>query len=103
MIIENCGINFFYALEDKNVNFSIRMTSKISRYFFLFKDGNKSLIFENNRNQLKGSEAEIDIETLATFERNSWKDSPIVLCKGLPYNDDDETYQKKYLKNLNLK
>lgn len=76
------------------------MTSKISRYIYLFKDGSKSLIFESNLNKLKDLEAEI--KTLATFEKNSWKDSPIVLCKGLPYNDE-EIFEKKYFKNLNLK
>lgn len=100
VIIENCEINFIYELVDKNFNFNIKMKSKISRYMALFKDKAQMIIFENNLNKIEDSE----IETLATIEKNSWKDVPIILCKGLPYaadNEDDyNIFSKKILKNL---
>lgn len=77
------------------------MKSKLSRFITLFKVGSKSIIFENN-NLIQFKDTEVEIETLVTFERNSWKDSPIILCKGLPYNED-ELLEKRLLKNPNLK
>lgn len=71
------------------------MKSKISRFITLFKDRTESIIFESNLIKFKN----VEIETLATFKKKISKCSPIVLCQGLPYSED-EVFEKGHLHNL---
>lgn len=85
VFVENCNIDWVYDCEDSRTHCAVKiMKTKLGRCLALFK-GKYQIIFETT---IKG------IETLATCA--TYKEEPIVLLKGLPY----ESTQLLSLKNV---